>query len=73
MSFEKSFISKKNFEKKSVVLRVDYNVPIENGVLLDDERLLRSIPTIELILSQTKGVRTNTNRGKINSKMASII
>ena len=27
----------------------------------------------ELILSQTKGVRTNTNRGKINSKMASII
>jgi len=26
-----------------------------------------------LILSQTKGVRTNTNRGKINSKMASII
>ena len=26
-----------------------------------------------LILSQTKGIRTNTNRGKINSKMASII
>ena len=27
----------------------------------------------QLILTQTKGVRTNTNRGKINSKMASII
>ena len=27
----------------------------------------------DLILTQTKGVRTNTNRGKINSKMASII
>ena len=27
----------------------------------------------ELILSQTKGVRTNTNRGKINSKFATII
>ncbi len=27
----------------------------------------------ELILSQTKGIRTNTNRGKINSKMATII
>ena len=26
-----------------------------------------------LILSQTKGIRTNTNRGKINSKMATII
>ena len=27
----------------------------------------------ELILSQTKGVRTNTNRGNINTKMATII
>ena len=27
----------------------------------------------ELILSQTKGVRTNTNRGNINTKMAIII
>ena len=27
----------------------------------------------DLILSQTKGIRTNTNRGKINSKMATII
>ena len=27
----------------------------------------------ELILTQTTVVRTNTNRGKINSKMASII
>ena len=64
MSFEKSFISKKNFEKKSVVLRVDYNVPIENGVLLDDERLLRSIPTIELILSQTDNLKILTHLGR---------
>jgi len=27
----------------------------------------------ELILSQTKGVRTNTNRGNINTKFASIL
>ena len=27
----------------------------------------------ELILSQTKGVRTNTNRGKINTKSANLI
>ena len=26
-----------------------------------------------LILSQTKGVRTNTNRGKINTKSANLI
>ncbi len=27
----------------------------------------------ELILSQTKGVRTNTNRGNINTKFATIL
>ena len=27
----------------------------------------------ELILSQTKGIRTNTNRGKINTKSANLI
>ena len=27
----------------------------------------------ELLLSQTKGIRTNTNRGKINSKHATLI
>jgi len=27
----------------------------------------------ELILSQTKGIRTNTNRGKINTKHANLI
>ena len=27
----------------------------------------------QLILSQTKGIRTNTNRGKINTKHANLI
>ena len=27
----------------------------------------------ELILSQTKGIRTNTNRGRINTKTANLI
>jgi len=27
----------------------------------------------ELILSQTKGIRTNTNRGRINTKSANLI
>ena len=27
----------------------------------------------ELILSQTKGVRTNTNRGRINTKSANLV
>ena len=64
MSFESSFIASKSFEGKSVVLRVDYNVPIDNGILLDDERLLRSIPTIEHILEQTNNLKILTHLGR---------
>ena len=64
MSFESSFIASKSFEDKAVVLRVDYNVPIEKGVLLDDERLLRSIPTIEYILEQTDNLKILTHLGR---------
>ena len=33
----------------------------------------RKVRKSELILSQTKGVRTNTNRGNINTKFATIL
>ncbi|WP_185882718.1 phosphoglycerate kinase [Blattabacterium cuenoti] len=41
-----------NFTNKRVLLRVDYNVPINNGHITDDTRIQRSIPTIQKILSK---------------------
>jgi phosphoglycerate kinase len=37
---------------KRVILRVDYNVPIKNGVVSSEKRILASIPTIKYILEQ---------------------
>ena len=37
---------------KTVALRVDLNVPIEGGIILDDARILAVLPTIEYLLSQ---------------------
>ncbi|MFN4227454.1 MAG: phosphoglycerate kinase [Candidatus Ratteibacteria bacterium] len=45
-------ITEKNYKGKKVFLRVDFNVPIKNGVITDDTRIIATIPTINYLLSQ---------------------
>lgn len=35
---------------KTVILRADYNVPLEDGTITDDYRILQSLPTLECLL-----------------------
>jgi phosphoglycerate kinase len=43
-----------DFKNKRVLLRTDYNVPLENGRVKDDWRIQVSLPTIKYILKQPK-------------------
>ncbi len=41
-----------NYKGKRVLLRVDLNVPVSNGNILDDTRITKIIPTIKFLQSQ---------------------
>ncbi|MEX2028993.1 MAG: phosphoglycerate kinase [Candidatus Paceibacterota bacterium] len=41
-----------NLEGKRVLVRVDWNVPIQNGQVLDEFRIKKSLPTLEFLKSR---------------------
>lgn len=43
-------IDQVDFKGKRVIARVDYNVPLKNGVVSDDKRIRETIPTIKYIM-----------------------
>ncbi len=49
---------------KNVLIRVDWNVPIQDGIVLDNSRILETIPTIMGLLSAGKHVTILTHLGR---------
>ncbi len=49
---------------KRIVMRVDFNVPIENGKIMDDTRILAALPTIEYILKHNTSLVLMSHLGR---------
>ncbi len=59
----------KNLKGKVVLVRVDFNVPIEKKKVLDDTRLIASLPTIEYLIEKGAKIVLMTHIGRPRGKV----
>ena len=69
-----SSLSKSTLEGKKVLVRVDFNVPLnDKGEISDDTRIKAAIPTIEYLINNSSKVILAAHfgrpKGKVNEKM----
>jgi phosphoglycerate kinase len=64
----KQSITKVNVSGKRVLIRVDFNVPIENGHISDDRRIREALPTIKSVIDRGGSVLLMSHLGRPEGK-----
>ena len=61
------YIENIDTKNKKVILRLDLNVTIKNGEIMDDTKIVKSIPTIKYLLNNGCNILIMSHLGKIKS------
>ena len=64
---KKSVDDLKNLEGKRVLVRCDFNVPLKNGVITDETRIVAALPTIQKLISEGAKVILCSHLGKVKN------
>ena len=62
-------INEYNFAGKKAIVRVDFNVPIQDGKITDDTRIRGALPTLKLILEKGGALIIMSHMGKPKGKV----
>lgn len=66
-------LKNKNLKGKKVLLRVDFNVPIKNGVVQDDIRIIKALPTIKFLQKNGAKIILLTHLGKGGESLMPVV
>ena len=58
-----------NIEGKRVLLRVDFNVPINNGAITEDSRIEKVLPTIKFLIGKKAKIIIIAHLGRPKGKI----
>lgn len=62
------YIEDMHIKNKTILLRCDFNVPISNGIITDDSKIIKSLKTINYLLEKNCKIIILSHLGRVKSE-----